>query len=409
MKSRVQKAWIDIEDLIIYSPFFVVFLIIFNVPDSKYFASRLILISALYCAVRFYPLWKTEFREKRTIIISAFLFCCYFYLMQLFNEGNSDFPRAILHSLIYFIFLPLERFRRNWFFYLLTMSSVSIGIGSFYQVYFLGVERAGLFSINPIPYSYFSGICMIFLSYIFIRKENKNLSTWLMFFFGFFLAFSSIILTQTRATLLAMLVVFIFSTLYSVIKSPSKIKFFSILIGYILLPLALWNIPMVEQRISDAVEQIHNYEHDDYSSSSGVRIKLWESGLDIASEHIIFGTDRSLVRSISSEKIANKKYPDYLSEFLIHPNANFHNQYIQALVDSGMFGLVFILIFIACPFFCVMKYKNYHTKLFGMSLVIFTGVCLWFDSLFLYNHTVILYSLIIISLFWIRFDEKESL
>ncbi|ENM5889573.1 O-antigen ligase family protein [Vibrio mimicus] len=409
MNSKINKLWIKVEDLIIYSPFIVTFIIIFNFPDSKHFVSRVTIVSALYCAVRFYPLWKVDLKEKNPIIIGSFIFCGYFFFMQYLNDGNSDLPRSVLYLFVYFIFFPLEKFNNKLLYYFLIFSSFLLGVNAYYQVFYLGIYRAGFLAINPIPYSYFSGICLIILSYFTLKDNDKTLSETLLSFIGIFLSFSSIILTQTRATLLAILIVFVFSSIYTVMTSPSRVKISSVLIGYVIFPMMLWNIPIVQQRITDVVDQIHNYNNNDYSSSSGIRLKLWESGLDIASGSIMLGTERHLVMSISSDKISNKTYPSYLSVFLIHPNANFHNQYIQALVDSGLLGLILFLFFISIPFIFLFNSENYNTKLLGMSISIFTAICLCFDSLFLYNHTVILYSLVIMISFGVRYNEKEEL
>lgn len=409
INSKINKLWIKVEDLIIYSPFIVTFMVIFNIPDSKHFFSRVTIVSALYCAARFYPLWKVDLKKKKIIIIGSFIFCGYFFFMQYINEGNSDFPRSILYIFLYFLFFPLIRFNQKFVFYLLIASSIFLGMNACYQVFFLEIDRAGFLAINPIPYSYFSGVCLIALLYFTLKFNDKTLAEIILSFIGVLLSFYSVILTQTRATLLSILIVFVFLTILSVIKAPSRVNIFSMLIGYIVFPMMLWSIPIVQQRITDAVIQVHNYENGDYKSSSGIRIKLWEAGLDIASGNIILGTERNLVKAISSERISDNIYPYYLSDFLIHPNPNFHNQYIQAFVDSGLLGLILILFFIFFPSVSLFNSKCYCSKLFGMSISMFTAICLWFDSLFLYNHTVILYGLVCMILFGVGFDEKEKL
>jgi len=172
--------------------------------------------------------------------------------------------------------------------------------------------------------------------------------------------------------------------------------------------IVLWNIPIIKQRVSDAVNQVHNYENNYYKSSTGIRVKLWESGLLIASENISLGSNRSDVRSFSLLKIKEGTIPKYLRDFLIHPNPNFHNQYIQALVDSGLIGLTLILVFVLSPLL-LLKAEEFYSKLMGVSISVFTAICLWFDSLFLYNHTVILYSLVFFIVFGVRRYEKEEL
>ncbi|TXY30879.1 O-antigen ligase family protein [Vibrio mimicus] len=408
MQNKIKSSWFWFENLIIYLPFFIVFFVIFNIPDSKYLASRFTLLSALYCAVRFYPAWIGDFLNKKNIVIFTLIFLSYFIFMKYYNEGNSDFSRAIFHSLLYFIFFPFNRFSRNFIFYLLVISSLFIGVASYYQVYCAGMSRAGYLSINPIPFSYFSGLCLILIVYFCLSNKNKNMTVFILTGIGILSSIYAIILAQTRATFLALLVVFVLVSLSSLMKSASKVKSFRLLSLYFVMSIVLWNIPIIKQRVSDAVNQVHNYENNYYKSSTGIRVKLWESGLLIASENISLGSNRSDVRDFSLLNIKEGTIPEYLRDFLIHPNPNFHNQYIQALVDSGLIGLTLILVFVLSPLL-LLKAEEFYSKLMGVSISVFTVICLWFDSLFLYNHTVILYSLVFFIVFGVRRYEKEEL
>ena len=72
---------------------------------------------------------------------------------------------------------------------------------------------------------------------------------------------------------------------------------------------------------------------------------------------------------------------------------------MQSLVDGGLIGLMLTLLFVTSPFLVTVGIGNYYLAVGGGIVSIFTSFSLWFDSLFLYNHVVILYASVVILLF----------
>ena len=222
---------------------------------------------------------------------------------------------------------------------------------------------------------------------------------------GFILSLSAVVLTQTRGSFLSLLVIVIlFSAIrvFKIKKIVNKVIFISIVISMIL---AFLNIPIVKSRVLVAVEQQQVYESGG-RSSTGIRIQLWLCGMNILRQGVVFGLDRDNVQKLAASGIEDNIYPYYLEPFLIHPNPNFHNQYVQLLVDSGVIGLAFGLIFNLGPVLISGLKRNHF--ILSLSLSMYFGVCLFFDSLFLYNHVVILYSMIMLLILLLRSDSSEK-
>lgn len=400
----LKKLLLTAERVFLLSPIILVFSVVFNLHGTKFLISRSIVIVSLYCLFFHRDTIVREFKSKIRALGFGFAACSYFFLMQLINEGNSDLPRSILFVLIYFLFVPKITFSKNVLFYLACLGCASSGALAIYETYWLGVGRVGYLTLNPIPFSYYSGLSLIvMLGFFFpIGKENFDRSKLVFISVCLPLALSAIVLSQTRATYLS---VFFVSGLYLtllVFNKPSKKNAVKVLMLFLTMLVLLWQVDDIRLRVVDAFKQVQNFSHNDYYSSTGMRVKLWEAGLIISQDSLFIGHSKSEISTKAAVLIDDRIVPGYLKKFLVHPNPNFHNQFIQTLVDSGFIGLLLILTFIFLPAIT----KSGSLGNLGLYVSLYTAICLWFDSIFLYNHVVILYSILILVLYVVYFNDK---
>lgn len=399
-----KKILLTAERILLLSPVILVFLVVFNFYDTKFLISRAIIVVSLYCLFVYRDTIAHEIKSKIRIICLGFTGCSYFFLMQFVNEGNSDLPRSILFILIYFSFVPNATFSKNMLFYLACLACFSSGVLAIYETYWLDVDRVGYLTLNPIPFSYYSGLSLIVMLGVFfsISKENIDRSKLVCVSACLPLVLFSIILSQTRATYLSLLIISVVYLVVVLLKKPSKKVVATILSLFVSVLALLWQVDDIRLRVVDAFKQVQNFSHNDYYSSTGMRVKLWETGLKISQDSLFIGHSKSEISTKATALIDDKVVPSYLKQFLVHPNPNFHNQFIQTLVDSGFIGLLLILAFIFLP--TVMKSGILGNL--GLYISLYTVICLWFDSIFLYNHVVILYSILILVLYFVCCNDK---
>lgn len=390
-----------IEKTFVLSPILATFWVIFNVADTKFIISRLLIAVSTYCFFRYKNVWIKELKKKLPIIAFGILFCGYFFVMQYTNEGNSDLPRSILYILIYFIFLPLGFLNSKNVFNISSFGAIFSGIVSLYELY-NGETRVGWDTLNPIPFSYYAGLCLIvsiFFFYSLKRKYTTSLVSVILFFLSMIFGSISIVFSQTRATYLAITILFFIGTYPYIYNKRNFRSLIIVFLSYLIVGAGAWHIPQVKLRVMDAWSQVNNFSNESYNSSTGIRVKLWQSGIDISAKKYIFGNSKEEIRQLSEKYIDSGKIPYFLKPFLIHPNPNFHNQYIQNLTESGIVGLLLLFILLSFPFFYLRKSRYREVRYLGGAISIYTSVCFCFDSLFLYNHTVILYGVVMVLLF----------
>lgn len=405
-----KSVFFSITDVVlVYSPLVVSFWFIFNYPDAKHFWSKVTLISCAYLFLFRFNDWRYEVASKKLTLLILISSSAYFFFMQFCNYGNSDLPRTLLYVSLYFLVLPSSLIRLTVLKYILVVGALLSGLVSIYEVYVLGVERAGHYVLNPIPVSFNSGLLLILNVWIAFKSYRKAKLLSVLSVLAVLLTLVSVVLTETRASWLALLITLLIYIFHLVFNSTLKYKTLFLFIGYAMSISVLWNIPTVNVRVVEAYNQISEYKNNSYNSSTGIRIKLWEAGLDISQKSTLIGLSREEVQHIVNERIVSGEYPDFLKSFLIHPNPNFHNQYIQMLVTSGVLGLMFLMFMILSPVFLVIALGRSDLMLISTLVVVFSLVCLIFDSLFLYNHTLIQYGLVIILFYLLaRLDNEKA-
>lgn len=400
----LKKILLTAERVFLLSPVIFSFSIVFNFHDTKFLISRAIIIVSLYCFLFHRDTIVREFKSKIRILCLGFIACSYFFLMQFMNEGNSDLPRSIVFVLVYFSFVPKDTFSKTVLFYIALLGCSSSGVLAIYETYWLDVQRVGDLTLNPIPFSYYSGLSLIVMLGVFfsIGKENVDRFKLICVSVCLSLALFAIVLSQTRATYLSIFIVSVIYLTLSVICKPSKRNAATTLILFLTMIALLWQVDDIRLRVVDAFKQVQNFSHNDYNSSTGMRVKLWETGLIISQDSLFIGHSKSEISTKAAVLIDDRIVPGYLKQFLVHPNPNFHNQFIQTLVDSGFIGLLLILTFIFLPAIT----KSGSLGNLGLYVSLYTAICLWFDSIFLYNHVVILYSILMLVLYVIYCNDK---
>jgi O-antigen ligase len=96
---------------------------------------------------------------------------------------------------------------------------------------------------------------------------------------------------------------------------------------------------MIKQRTEAAAIEVTNfYTENKYVSSVGTRLAMWDIAIDVWQQHPVLGTGPG---DFDDEVVALQKIGEYTG-MPIHNSV--HNIYIQALVGSGIVGLITLIL-----------------------------------------------------------------
>jgi len=209
-------------------------------------------------------------------------------------------------------------------------------------------------------------VAMLFLSVVqvFNEKPREQIITFIAVLAGI----TAIFLSGSRGSWLSFIILsIVFITLiYKPFLSSNKKRqlfialFFSVLFGFI------GTQTDAGKKVIDAVVNIQNWGNGDQTyTSSGIRMEMWESSLEVSKQSPWFGY------GYRNSNIEVSKYVDSHSE-TVAAFTHLHNEYLTNLLAGGVFGLLSMLALIFVPmiiFYKKLKNKEvYHYALMGVLL-----------------------------------------
>jgi len=209
-------------------------------------------------------------------------------------------------------------------------------------------------------------VAMLFLSVVqvFNEKPREQIITFIAVLAGI----TAIFLSGSRGSWLSFIILsIVFITLiYKPFLASNKkrqlfiVLFFSVLFGFI------GTQTDAGKKVIDAVVNIQNWGNGDQTyTSSGIRMEMWESSLEVSKQSPWFGY------GYRNSNIEVSKYVDSHSE-TVAAFTHLHNEYLTNLLAGGVFGLLSMLALIFVPmiiFYKKLKNKEvYHYALMGVLL-----------------------------------------
>lgn len=343
---------------------YLVILFAFSFP---FFHSLKILILSLLILVWFF---EGNFKEKYFILKNSKFFLIFSIFLLLLFISLYIFPDIdyhverfwyanylnattyfIRHYIYYGLIIPIliTSFRTKYFNYVVSAFIIGMFINEItsYLIFFELIHKVGTSKFDPVPFLHNHSIYGIYLSFTilvllkFILDKKYNV---IFLFYALFLlsATANLFINGGRIgyiIFLFVLLIFIFNRY----KFNIKIIIGTISILCIILLFAFKYSNTFKTKYNQSISSIDNlYNKDNFSSSFGQRVKMWMIGYEIAKENYFIGVGLDDSRKAKNE-IIDRKFKKYK---YLKRHKQFHNQYIQILVEIGVLGLIlFLLLF----------------------------------------------------------------
>ncbi len=379
------------------SPLLVLLFCAFNIEDTKWILSRLIPIVFIAFYIFDKPTVIENIKNSKLRIFylsSAAIFI--FYLMAHLIRGDElSAARTLLTSILYLICIPWKKIPKNYFLILFSIAGITCGLNAFYEFHQLKVIRVGI-AINPIPYALFCASLSLINLNTLLTKGKKT--TRILAFLGMLMSLITLILTDVRGIILFYPLI----AIYMIIRiMPSKKRIFTILslfIAFIALTSTFFFGEKIEARIKQTEQEYSHILNGNYNTSIGIRLSLWQQGLDIPADNALIGLG----------KIQSQKSIQSINGPGAQIHAHFHNQYIENYALYGVIGLFIFLIWFV-SFFIYQdqenKYKFHFPALMSALFFMFTSAG-FTDVPFHHTHLVYFYS-IVMAIIAIKYDEES--
>ncbi|WP_419237060.1 O-antigen ligase family protein [Photobacterium leiognathi subsp. mandapamensis] len=350
----------NINSFIITLPVLWILTGLFTVHNGDKILVTLTLLSLLLTLITYkFDILKRNLKNKYLLIL--FVLLIYSALGEVFHFETPIIFRAIATILILTLFIPYDLISpKRISIYSLIGSIVSLSFVS-YNIFILNIGRGSL-DINPIPFStYLCVLSVLSLVCFFCICDTKYKIICLL---SVILSFIAVILTETRGTILALIITLALFAIYFIIKrsknKKKSILFFIVISAF----MVAISFPVLKERLYDRTAyEFSLIEKGNDGSSIGIRLSLWKAGLIIINKSPFSGTGNNFhnqIRTLEKDNLIykNKRYDHY---------SHFHNQYIDIAVKWGVQSLIFLLLSLLVPLLTLNKEDDF-TKISFYSL-----------------------------------------
>ena len=233
--------------------------------------------------------------------------------------------------------LPLKRLLLS-----IKVGLIVIGIITIVQFYSpLGDGmRAGMMNSNI-----FSDIAVSMLFLSIVQVFNETPKERVITFIAALAGIIAILIASSRGAWLSFLIlsiVYIGLIYKSFLQNNNKRKIFLVLLLSIMFGF-IGTQTDTNKRISQAITEIQNWHSGDKSgTSNGLRMQIWNAGLNAAKQSPWVGYGYRNANKVVSEYVTDNK-------ITIASKTHLHNEYLTNLVSAGIIGLLALLILLFKP------------------------------------------------------------
>lgn len=340
----------------------------------------------------------------------GFSFICYALVTALSlvilggKLSNLDMPSRTFFILPVFILLLNFPPKKEWVFIGILTGSFISGLIALYHYQVLGIRAFDDFGYMVIQSGDIAMSLGIFSLIIAIQhlKDKKIAWTIIALICAFFGVLASMLSGARGGWVVAP---FVIIWLLIINRELISIKV-GVALAIILVSSSLISHDIVEQRTLNAVQDITKLNEKDYSTSSiGIRIEMWKSGVYNFIENPLFGIGYK-DRQKHNQTLVDKK----LVNSIVLEFSRLHNSYIEELSIKGIIGLATLMLFFCLPLYFFISKRNVKNSVFAQlgiaHITLVMGYCL--TQNYINHHSGILHYLMYTIIFYTVFFHTNQ-
>mgnify|MGYP006090426557 FL=1 len=244
------------------------------------------------------------------------------------------------------------------------------------------IENSRFIGQHPIYASVFFGISILFAVDILKNTENK-ISNKAFYYSAILFNFFLLLFFLSKGVLLALLIT-LFAVFFMNTKWTKK------RIAFLLVSIFLISCLFTFNRRMNELINIDTYKSVNTNYSTGLRVGIYKCVYGLAKDNWILGYGPGNTQEVLNDCYASN------SPVLLEKTYNSHNQYLDVLLKTGIFGLLVFLSFLIINYVKAKKNKNF----------IVTYILIFYYIIFLIENILLRQSGVILFYFFITFFNK---
>lgn len=329
-------------------------------------------------------------KTAREPLVMGMLLLCFVLAFGILWSDRPDLGFKVWRRYFAFlVFIPylglLNKERLPW-----AISGALVGyfgalVIGLYQWMVMGVQGIPALGMPYLHFSSMLGIGVILALYLTSTSKNKTgkVLFWILALFLLFIQFNQ----NARGILIATLISSVFLLLFLCRKKLTGLFTFITILSFAA-SFSAYNSPSFGKRLGQAKQDIELLEQENFNSSIGYRLALWDVGIQGIKEHPFFGHGTGMAAVYFDNTIGKYKNSLYKKVLQFHSTTyHYHNDWIEIGMHVGFLGLMAYALLL-WGWFQALATRG-HAAL-AAALVSFIFVCGLVDNLVFFRQIIFL-------------------
>ncbi len=344
----------------------------------------------LLCAAWIMDHGLQKFRQifQEPLVKAILVLCIVLLLGMLWGDYPDDGHMKWKKYFILLTFIPflalLNKQRLPWATAALLIgyfSVISIGL---YQWIVLEGQGVTALKMSYLSFSAMLGIGIILSVYL-AKIANSKIISILFWLFAFALLF--IQFNQNARGLLLATLISLFILIFLLYQTEFK-KFILIFISLlIIISVLAINSPVFQQRLAQVKHDITLLQQDNYSSSIGYRLAIWDVGIDGITKHPLLGHGTGVPEGYFEDTVITYKNGIYKDLPTFQRTSHYHHDWIEIGMHVGILGIL-ALIFLFWSWY--QSFKKHQLPILGAGLISYIFIAGLTDTFLIYSRIPVL-------------------
>ncbi len=336
--------------------------------------------------------------KKNSVLVGIVLFYLFQIVSVAYSQNKQEGLNILSATVPLFLFsivfscinFKIENWTKALSFYacITTLASVAGFAGGVYQTYLTkdtgylyNDNICAIFSRQAVYFALYVSFAILVFIYQLTDKQFYSSKQRIRVYAALIWLFFILFMLASRTAMFSLLLILIFYLGMGIVKQKKYIEggilILSLIIGSVIL---IKLFPKTLNRFKGTTELTYQFDNKNmenhfngtYDSSkwnsSNTRAAIWKCAVDVWRENPIFGTGIGDRTADLQKKFEEKNF-----WFALTTHKNTHNQYLDILIGSGLFGLfIFLITLFAYPFYYFYK----HQQVFPAMVFLLVLFCL---------------------------------
>ncbi|MEZ9925708.1 O-antigen ligase family protein [Vibrio breoganii] len=290
-------------------------------------------------------------------------------ISDLIHGFGSRELRALETTALFLLCFDLAKIKLNRIITLLVIASLSALFIAYFYTSIQPTDRR-IWPVNAIPFATYITLLIGFSIALISYSKLKRQQIWL--FISITIGLGGLFITESRGPILALCCTIVALALYTLLLGRLNYKLTGL--GLVLVSVTLIvSLPYLQPRYDKTIYEVNQIIKGNDQTSIGLRLSVYKIGLNMITEKPVLGHGKDILADKWDQMLKNKEITPKEKTVL---GWNFHNNFIEKGVASGLVGVATMFLWLGLPIVYAWRNHRQHLMLLSTPPLLYFFACL---------------------------------